>query len=265
MAKGKFPTYKTVDIDTLIPYARNSRTHSDAQITKIAASIKEFGFLNPVIIDSDNGIVAGHGRVLAAKKLGMTELPVIEANHLTDAQRRAYVIADNRLALDAGWDYELLKVEFADLDEAEFDLELTGFTIDEIDEFGENAEKDARTLDTEKYTSKIETPIYEIKGEKPATSEIYDTTKTGELSSKIMKADLPDDVRGFLMAAATRHTVFNYEKIAEYYAHQDDEIKKLMEQSALVIIDYDQAIELGYVKLTKALMQLSGESDDVNE
>ena len=128
----KFPTYKTESVNILIPYARNSRTHSEAQVTKIAASIKEFGFLNPVIVDGENGIVAGHGRVMAAKKLGMDEVPVIEANHLTEAQRRAYVIADNRLALDAGWDDELLRVEFAELEEVGFDLELTGFTLDEI-------------------------------------------------------------------------------------------------------------------------------------
>ena len=128
----KFPRYKSALVADLIPYARNSRTHSEAQVTKIAASIKEFGFLNPVIVDGDNGIVAGHGRVMAAKKLGMDEVPVIEANHLTEAQRRAYVIADNRLALDAGWDDEMLRVEFAELEEVGFDLELTGFTLDEI-------------------------------------------------------------------------------------------------------------------------------------
>jgi DNA modification methylase len=128
----KFPTYKTESVNILIPYARNSRTHSEAQVTKIAASIKEFGFLNPVIIDGESGIVAGHGRVMAAKKLGMHEVPVIEANHLTEAQRRAYVIADNRLALDAGWDDEMLRVEFAELEDLGFDLELTGFTLDEI-------------------------------------------------------------------------------------------------------------------------------------
>ena len=128
----KFPTYKTESVNALIPYARNSRTHSEAQVTKIAASIKEFGFLNPVIVDGENGIVAGHGRVMAAKKLGMDEVPVIEASHLTEAQRRAYVIADNRLALDAGWDDELLRVEFAELEGLGFDLELTGFTLDEI-------------------------------------------------------------------------------------------------------------------------------------
>jgi DNA modification methylase len=128
----KFPTYKTESVNALIPYARNSRTHSEAQVTKIAASIKEFGFLNPVIVDGENGIVAGHGRVMAAKKLGMDEVPVVEASHLTESQRRAYVIADNRLALDAGWDDELLRVEFAELEEVGFDLELTGFTLDEI-------------------------------------------------------------------------------------------------------------------------------------
>lgn len=133
MAKlNKFPTYKTFNIADLIPYARNSRTHSEAQVTKIAASIKEFGFLNPVIVDGENGIVAGHGRVMAAKKLGMEEVPVIEASHLTEAQRRAYIIADNRLALDAEWDDEMLRVEFAELEGLGFDLDLTGFTPEEI-------------------------------------------------------------------------------------------------------------------------------------
>jgi len=261
---NKFPSIKTVLVADLIPYARNSRTHSEEQVTQIAASIKEFGFLNPVIIDGEKGIIAGHGRVMAAKKLGMTELPAVEASHLTDAQRRAYIIADNKLALNAGWDDEMLRVEFAELSDLGFDLDLTGFSLDEIGELniGDLPEKE---LDSEKYTTKIETPIYEMKGEKPSISEIYDTTKTGELSSKIIKADLPDDVRGFLMAAATRHTVFNYENIAEFYAHQDPEVQDLMRQSALIIIDYDQAIEQGYIKLTKALMQLSGESDDAAE
>jgi len=94
---AKFPDYKTASVDSLIPYARNSRTHSESQVDKIAASIKEFGFLNPVIVDGDNGIIAGHGRILAAKKLGMDEVPTVEASHLTDAQRRAYVIADKNI------------------------------------------------------------------------------------------------------------------------------------------------------------------------
>ena len=128
----QLPAYKKALVADLIPYLRNSRTHSDEQVTKIAASIKEFGFLNPVIIDGESGIIAGHGRVMAAKKLGLEEVPVIEASHLTEAQRRAYVIADNRLALDAGWDEEMLRVEFAELEELGFDLELTGFDADEL-------------------------------------------------------------------------------------------------------------------------------------
>ena len=103
----QIPRYKNAKVAELIPYARNSRTHSDAQVSKIASSIREFGFLNPVIIDGQNGIIAGHGRVMAAQKLGLETVPVIEASHLTEAQRRAYVIADNRLALDAGWDEAL--------------------------------------------------------------------------------------------------------------------------------------------------------------
>lgn len=127
-----FPAYKTQSVASLIPYARNSRTHSPQQVDKIAASIREFGFLNPIIVDGQNGIIAGHGRVLAAQKLGLASLPVIEAAHLTEAQKRAYVIADNRLALDAGWDNDLLKIELQDLEAEGFDLSLTGFNTDEI-------------------------------------------------------------------------------------------------------------------------------------
>ena len=144
MPGGSVPDYKIVSVKKLIPYARNSRTHSDAQVAKIAASIKEFGFLNPIITDGSDGIVAGHGRVLAAQKLGIDELPCIEASHLTEAQKRAYVIADNRLALDAGWDDELLRVELQDLDAEGFDLTLTGFDLDEMaDLFDENENANA--------------------------------------------------------------------------------------------------------------------------
>jgi len=132
MAKESYPKYKTVSIDKLIPYARNSRTHTDTQVDQVAASIREFGFLNPVIIDGNNGIVAGHCRVMAAKKLGIVELPVIEASHLTEAQKRAYVIADNRLAENSGWDLDMLKVELGDLFGEEFDLNLLGFDEDEL-------------------------------------------------------------------------------------------------------------------------------------
>jgi len=121
-----------VNIDALIPYARNSRTHSDAQVAQIAGSIKEFGFTNPVLIDEDGGIIAGHGRVLAARHLRLNEVPCIKLSHLTDAQKQAYVIADNKLALNAGWDFDLLKIEVSELSSMDFDLSLLGFDSIEL-------------------------------------------------------------------------------------------------------------------------------------
>ena len=119
-------------IQDLIPYARNSRTHNDAQVAQIAASIKEFGWTNPILLDGTNGIIAGHGRVMAAQKLGETEVPTIELGHMDENQKRAYIIADNKLALNAGWDNEMLALEVADLKDAGYDLGLTGFSLDEI-------------------------------------------------------------------------------------------------------------------------------------
>lgn len=116
----------------LIPYARNSRSHSDEQVLQIASSIKEFGFTNPVLIDNEGGIIAGHGRVMAAKKLNINEVPTIELMGLSEAQKKAYIIADNKLALNSGWDSELLRLEFDELKELDFDLEITGFSFDEI-------------------------------------------------------------------------------------------------------------------------------------
>lgn len=116
----------------LIPYARNARTHSDAQVAQIAASVREFGWTNPVLVDGENGIIAGHGRVLAARKLGMDEVPCIELAGLSDTQRRAYIIADNKLALNGGWSEDMLKIELEELGELGFDLDLIGFTDDEI-------------------------------------------------------------------------------------------------------------------------------------
>lgn len=121
-------------VSELIPYARNARTHSDEQVARIAASIKEFGWTNPILIDGENGIIAGHGRVLAARKLGLEKVPTIELSGLTEAQKRAYILADNRLALDAGWDEEMLKLEFAELEKEGFELSKTGFSDEEINE-----------------------------------------------------------------------------------------------------------------------------------
>lgn len=124
---------EAIKTDALIPYARNAKLHDDAQVAQISASIREFGFNNPVLIDVDNGIIAGHGRVLAARKLGLADVPCIRLGHLTDIQRRAYIIADNRLAeTGGGWDSDLLALELEDLQDLDFDLELTGFDEDEL-------------------------------------------------------------------------------------------------------------------------------------
>ena len=124
-------------IGDLVPYARNSRTHSESQVAQIAASIKEFGWTNPVLLDGENGIIAGHGRVMAAQKLGEKQVPTIELGHLDEHQKRAYIIADNKLALNAGWDDEMLSLEISDLKDAGYDLRFTGFTQDEINQLGD--------------------------------------------------------------------------------------------------------------------------------
>lgn len=119
-------------VDSLIPYINNSRQHSDEQVAQIAASIQEFGWTNPILVDGDNGLIAGHGRLLAARKLGMSKVPVIELDHLSEAQKKALIIADNKLALNADWNAELLEVELKDLLAADFDLNLLGFDADEL-------------------------------------------------------------------------------------------------------------------------------------
>jgi hypothetical protein len=134
-------------VTELIPYVNNSRTHSDEQVAQIAASIKEFGWTNPILIDGENGIIAGHGRLLAARKLGYKEVPTIELSELTETQKKAYIIADNRLALNAGWDNEMLTIELNDLLADGFALELLGFDPNEIDSLltpEEEAEKEVK-------------------------------------------------------------------------------------------------------------------------
>lgn len=142
-------------VTELIPYVNNARTHSDEQVIQIAASIKEFGFTNPVLIDGDNGIIAGHGRLMAAKKLGLEEVPTIELSYLSEAQRKAYILADNKLALNSGWDNDLLAIEFAELGELGFDLDLTGFSSEEIGVDGFEADEvempDLRSGDKEPF------------------------------------------------------------------------------------------------------------------
>ena len=123
---------KMVPIDKLVPYINNARTHSPEQITKLRASLREFGFINPVIIDKDYGVIAGHGRLEAAKAEGLDQVPCVLVDHLTEAQKKAYILADNRMAMDAGWDEELLRIEIEALQAEAFDIGLTGFDEKEL-------------------------------------------------------------------------------------------------------------------------------------
>lgn len=245
-------------VEQLIPYANNSRTHSDAQVAQIAASIREYGFNNPVLIDESGSIIAGHGRVLAARKLQLTEVPTIRLSHLTDVQKRAYVIVDNQLALNAGWDEQLLSMEIQHLSEMGHELALLGFDPENTASLllGHGLVSDGReeTGLSENYSRKIEAPIYEITGDCPAVSALYNTAKTDALKAAIDKSKVANPLRNFLLAAAERHTVFNFDQIAEFYAHAEPEIQKLMEDSALVIIDFDAAIENGFVSMSTAIL-----------
>ena len=148
-------------VNDLIPYARNARTHSDKQVAEIAASIREFGWTNPILVDGENGITAGHGRVLAARKLGLESVPVIELSHLTPIQRQAYVLADNKLSLNAGWDDELLALELADLADVGFDVALTGFSLEELDALGDG-DADGQSPQTGQLSARFLIPPFSV-------------------------------------------------------------------------------------------------------
>lgn len=154
---------KLVSIDKLIPYINNARTHSPEQINKLRATLREFGFVNPVIIDREYNVIAGHGRIAAAKDEGYKEVPCVFVDEMTDAQKKAYILADNRIALDAGWDEELLKVELEALEDMDFDLGLTGFSEDELAElFGDDNEAEDDDFDVE---AELEKPCFSKTGD----------------------------------------------------------------------------------------------------
>lgn len=160
---AKETQYYLADINELIPYVNNARTHSDAQIAKIASSIKEFGFLSPIVVSGDNTILCGHGRYFAAQKLGLEKIPCIKEEYLTEAQKKAYIIADNKLALNAGWDDELLSIELSELQGADFDLNLLGFDNKELSQLfddGNEGQEDEFDVDSE-----LEKPTFSKTGD----------------------------------------------------------------------------------------------------
>ena len=240
-------------ITSIVAYEKNARLHSPDQIKQIAASIKEFGFTIPVLVDENGVLIAGHGRLEGAKLLGLTELPVMTARGWTEAQIKAYRIADNQLTLNSDWSPELLKIEFDDLKALDFNLALTGFSPGEIDRI---FDPDSGTP----YSPKLDPLVYIPKGDQPAVSELFDEAKAIELRNEIAAANLPDEVAKFLERAADRHTVFDFHRIADYYASAPAPVQRLMEKSALVIIDFNAAIEFGFVRINDRLRELAKRS-----
>lgn len=260
-----------VKLTDLKPYEKNPR-HNEEAVKGVANSIKQFGFKVPIIIDKNNVIVAGHTRYKAALELGMETVPCIIADDLTPKQIKAFRLADNKVAEKSYWDFDLLNEELADL-KIDFNMSDFGFNFDEnlpfddsgndggdveggkddTDDFGDEGEEPKYTMDTK-------APIYEITGECPELSELVDTSKTDELKEEIENAKIPVDIKKFLMLSAERHLLFDYAKIAEYYAHASKDIQELMEKSALVIIDFDKSIEYGFTRLSERIEKLRDEN-----
>ena len=244
-----------IKIEDLIPYVNNPRNNENA-VDKVASSIAEFGFKNPIIIDKNNIVINGHTRLLASKKLGLKEVPVIKADDLTEAQVKAFRIADNKTSEYAEWNEELLKIELEQLEEMNFDLDEVnidysdfGLEID-LEDIEEEFESD------NVYTKEINIPHYEITGECPLLTDLVKEEKTNSLIEHINNSNIPQGIKDFLIKASYRHLAFNYQNIAEYYAHADKEVQELMEESALVIIDYDNAIRNGYVQIKEAINEM---------
>lgn len=232
-----------MSVDDLIPYENNPRKNDEA-VDKVALSISAFGFKVPIVIDKDNVIVTGHTRLKAAKKLGIKTVPCIKADDLTDEQIKAFRLADNKVSEFSEWDEEKLMKELEAL--GDIDMSLYGF------EFPEDSDEE----DDDTYSKETNIPQYEVQGETPDISELIAEEKTKELLEEIENSGLSYAEKDFLRKAAQRHLVFNYRKIAEFYANASEEMQELMEKSALVIIDYNDAIANGYTTLSDKIQKM---------
>lgn len=242
---------KKLSLEDIKPYSNNPKEHPEEQIEHLKNSIQKFGFTVPMIITDSGEIVAGHGRYEAAKELGKEEVPVIIRDDLTEEQVKEFRLADNKVA-ESGWENDKLQVELEELEEMGTDLSDTG-----LDELLDNA--DIEQDEEGRYTDKIETPTYEPTGPKPSIEALTDKEKFEKLVEKIEQADISDRKKEFLKVTAYRHIVFDYEEIAEFYAHEDEEMQELMEELTLVIIDYEQAVEQGFVTFVEESLDEVGE------
>ena len=269
-----------VDIKSITPYVNNPR-NNEASIGFVAASLKEFGWKQPIVIDSMGTIVVGHTRYQAALQLKMKEVPVLIASDLTPSQVKAYRIADNKTSEMSDWNYKLLSLELNDIIENiddKFDIDSLGFEKNELDSIikeinagnyigEENDENGGIGEDDNEYTKKIEAPIYKPSETVPSLEKLFDTSKTVELINEIDQTSIPNDIKEFLKFAAQRHTIFRYDRVADYYSSASKEIQILMEKSALVIIDFEDAIQYGFTRLGKDVIKqysLEHLSDDNN-
>ena len=236
---------ETVPITSLTLDPENARKHSQKNIDAIAGSLTTFGQRRPLVVWGDI-VIAGNGTVEAAKSIGWEKIDItrVPADWSHD-QARAYALADNRTAELAVWDDGVLAAQLIELDAVGYDVGEWGFeSLEPPTDPGESDNP---------YTTTVNIPQYEIVGDQPAVSALFDESRTMDLVSEIKVSDIPKDVKDFLVKAANRHTVFNYQQIAEFYPHASVEVQALMERSALVIIDIDDAIREGYVKFAATI------------
>lgn len=244
-----------VEVSKLVPDPHNARKHDARNIDAIAESLREHGQRKPVVAQKvgDTLVVrAGNGTLQAAKKLGWKRLAVLVVEE-DDREATRFALRDNRTAELAEWDDEALRKALQECAESEAEIAALGWNPDEFKVEEDQSASASSTSSDSPYTKKIKAPIYEPTGAKPSVEMLYDRGKADRLLAEVAAADLPEEVRSFLRFAAERHTVFNYKQIAEFYAHADEKTQGLMEASALVIIDFDKAIEHGFVSLTERL------------
>lgn len=246
--------------DELTPYENNTRKHGVEDIEGIKRSILNDGFNDPIGVWGENNlIVEGHGRQIAAKELHLEKVPVIRLDHLTEEQQKEYRIRHNRSAELSSWDFDKLAEELAALEIDGIDMGDLNFSFD----FEEMADEKPNEQDGF-YTDAVNLPQYEPVGDCPAVAELIDIEKYNELYKKIEESDIDYEIKQFLYFAAARHIGFNYKVIANFYAHQPKEIQELMEDSALVLIDLNDAIRNGYAELSEKLDEIE-EIDDAEE
>lgn len=226
------------------------REKNDSAVAPVANSIREFGFKVPIVIDKDGIIIAGHTRYRAAKELKLKTVPCIVADDLTEQQVKAFRLADNKVSEFAEWDQDALLEE------------LQGILEVDMSDFGFVNEEDELEEPDDTYTADINIPQYEPTGEVVPLESCLDDDKTIALLIEIDDSNVSEKEKEFLRKAAQRHNQFNYKRIVEYYANASEEMQDLMERSALVIIDYDDAIKNGYVQLSSSLEAILGEENE---